>query len=69
MVVLAPIRQALGAPYPESRMAKARKPMDRPTKVCPVCQRPFTWRKKWETVWDQVKYCSQRCRRAGHQKE
>ncbi|MCK0713612.1 DUF2256 domain-containing protein [Chromohalobacter sarecensis] len=18
-----------------------------PTKICPVCQRPFTWRKKW----------------------
>ena len=24
---------------------------------------PFTWRKKWEAVWDEVKYCSDRCRR------
>ena len=22
-----------------------------------------TWRKKWERVWDDVKYCSERCRR------
>ena len=25
-----------------------------PTKVCPVCNRPFAWRKKWEKVWEQV---------------
>ncbi len=35
-----------------------------PQKICVVCQRPFTWRKKWAKVWDQVKYCSERCRRA-----
>jgi hypothetical protein len=28
-----------------------------------VCQRPFTWRKKWADCWDEVKYCSDRCRR------
>ena len=22
----------------------------------------MTWRKKWERTWDQVKYCSERCR-------
>ncbi|MBE1288257.1 MAG: DUF2256 domain-containing protein [Alteromonadaceae bacterium] len=32
-----------------------------PTKMCPVCQRPFTWRKKWERDWEHVKYCSKRC--------
>ncbi|PPT74224.1 DUF2256 domain-containing protein [Xanthomonas arboricola pv. populi] len=26
------------------------------------CGRPFRWRKKWERVWDEVKYCSDRCR-------
>ncbi|MBU1368330.1 MAG: DUF2256 domain-containing protein [Bacteroidetes bacterium] len=26
-----------------------------------VCGRPFNWRKKWEKVWDQVKYCSHKC--------
>jgi hypothetical protein len=34
-----------------------------PSKICPVCQRPFEWRKKWAKCWDEVKYCSERCRR------
>jgi len=34
-----------------------------PTKVCVSCLRPFTWRKKWRNVWDEVKYCSERCKR------
>nr|WP_235292510.1 DUF2256 domain-containing protein [Portibacter lacus] len=32
------------------------------TKVCAVCGRDFEWRKKWKTVWNEVKYCSKRCR-------
>ena len=42
------------------------KPMSKknlPSKICPVCKRPFTWRKKWERDWENVKYCSERCRR------
>lgn len=35
---------------------------DLPQKNCLVCNRPFTWRKKWEKVWDEVKYCSDKCR-------
>ncbi|MFT3930677.1 MAG: DUF2256 domain-containing protein [Spongiibacteraceae bacterium] len=35
---------------------------DLPTKICPVCRRAFTWRKKWQRVWGEVKYCSKRCR-------
>lgn len=35
---------------------------DLPQKICVTCGRPFTWRKKWEKVWDEVKYCSDRCR-------
>jgi hypothetical protein len=34
-----------------------------PTKDCAVCGRTITWRKKWERDWDQVKYCSDACRR------
>ena len=34
-----------------------------PSKDCIVCNRPFEWRKKWERCWDEVKYCSERCRR------
>jgi len=36
-----------------------------PTKTCAACGRPFAWRKKWARVWDEVKYCSDRCRRSG----
>ena len=34
-----------------------------PEKICPVCQRPFSWRKRWERNWAEVRYCSERCRR------
>ncbi|WP_422320317.1 DUF2256 domain-containing protein [Prosthecobacter sp.] len=40
------------------------KKQDLPTKPCLVCGRPFTWRKKWEKVWEEVKFCSERCRRS-----
>lgn len=33
-----------------------------PEKLCVVCERPFTWRRKWAKDWDAVKYCSVRCR-------
>ena len=39
-----------------------RKKADLPSKPCAACQRPFTWRKKWSKVWDEVLYCSDRCR-------
>lgn len=32
-----------------------------PTKVCAVCNREFSWRKKWERDWENVIYCSKRC--------
>ena len=32
-----------------------------PTKTCVVCERPFTWRKKWENCWDEVTTCSKSC--------
>ncbi|WP_462251950.1 DUF2256 domain-containing protein [Ekhidna sp.] len=34
-----------------------------PSKICVKCGRPFNWRKKWKSVWDDVKYCSEQCRR------
>lgn len=39
----------------------AKRPL--PTKVCTACGRPFSWRKKWARCWDQVRYCSERCRK------
>ncbi|MBY6200708.1 DUF2256 domain-containing protein [Maritalea mobilis] len=43
-------------------MAKMRRKSDLPQKTCAQCGRPFAWRKKWEKVWDEVRYCSDRCR-------
>ncbi|MBK1655875.1 DUF2256 domain-containing protein [Allochromatium vinosum] len=40
-----------------------KKKSDLPSKLCVRCGRPFVWRKKWARDWDQVKYCSERCRR------
>lgn len=36
-----------------------------PTKECAACGRTITWRKKWARDWDEVRWCSDRCRRAG----
>jgi len=33
-----------------------------PSKPCLACGRPMSWRKAWAKNWDEVKYCSQRCR-------
>ncbi|PYE51116.1 DUF2256 domain-containing protein [Deinococcus yavapaiensis] len=41
-----------------------RKPSERPVKTCATCGLPFAWRKKWERDWENVKYCSDRCRAA-----
>ncbi len=34
-----------------------------PSKLCAVCGRTMTWRKAWAKNWDDVKYCSEACRR------
>lgn len=36
-----------------------------PTKPCAVCGRTLTWRRKWQRDWEQVRYCSDACRRTG----
>lgn len=46
-------------------MPRMRKKSDLPEKTCPVCNRPFTWRKKWERDWENVRFCSDACRRKG----
>jgi hypothetical protein len=40
----------------------AHKKPNLPEKECATCKRPFAWRKKWARHWDEVKYCSDRCR-------
>lgn len=51
------------AEHTKGEGVKNRKKADLPQKVCAACGRPFAWRKKWAKVWDEVKYCSDRCRR------
>jgi formamidopyrimidine-DNA glycosylase len=33
-----------------------------PPKICLRCERPFEWRKKWARGWENVKYCSEKCK-------
>jgi hypothetical protein len=37
-------------------------------KVCQLCVRSFEYRKKWEKNWNEVKFCSDRCRAANKTK-
>ncbi|MBK3868441.1 DUF2256 domain-containing protein [Pseudomonas stutzeri] len=41
-----------------------RKKADLPRKTCVACGLPFAWRRKWARCWNEVRYCSERCRRA-----
>lgn len=38
-----------------------------PKQICIICQLMFSWRKKWEKCWQDVKYCSNKCRKKGNQ--
>lgn len=37
--------------------------MNPPDKTCATCGRRIEWRKKWERCWEDVRYCSDACRR------
>ncbi|MFL2943369.1 MAG: DUF2256 domain-containing protein [Limisphaerales bacterium] len=34
-----------------------------PQKICVVCGRSFSWRKKWKRDWLNVKHCSKKCQK------
>ena len=38
---------------------------DIPDKTCASCGRRIEWRRKWAANWDEVRYCSDACRRRG----
>lgn len=38
------------------------------SKICRYCGLPFEWRKKWENNWDDIKLCSDRCRKSTNSK-
>lgn len=38
--------------------------MPEEAKTCAYCGRRMEWRAKWKDCWDEVKFCSERCRRS-----
>ena len=44
-------------------MKKAPRKSDLPVKPCATCGRPMVWRARWSRCWEQVRHCSERCRR------
>lgn len=44
--------------------AKFLKSKGLPSKICLCCGRPMVWRKSWSKNWDEIKYCSEKCRRS-----
>ncbi|WP_369817108.1 DUF2256 domain-containing protein [Pedobacter sp. Leaf176] len=56
-------RRILSFPGPKLnlRMHPMKSKYELPTKICPVCRLPFSWRKKWKRDWANVVYCSKRC--------
>ncbi|MAD67544.1 DUF2256 domain-containing protein [Gammaproteobacteria bacterium] len=49
-------------------MPAMRKKGDLPKKHCLNCGLPFTWRKKWARSWEEVRFCSQRCKTEARRK-
>ncbi len=60
----------LGAPPPRGASAAASfkgNKQSLPSKPCLACGRTMTWRKCWAKNWNEVKVCSEACRKAGRQ--
>lgn len=62
LILAHPKHEFLGQPPVTCRQSTGREGMPRgvlkenlPSKVCAVCERPFTWRKVWEKCWDEVR--------------
>ncbi|WP_340260226.1 DUF2256 domain-containing protein [Roseobacter sp. HKCCA0882] len=45
-------------------MPKMKRKSDLPQKTCATCGRAFVWRRKWAKDWEEVRYCSDKCRAA-----
>ncbi len=39
------------------------------TKICAACGRRTASRRKWRVEWDEVRYCSRRCRQGSRKQE
>jgi hypothetical protein len=49
-------------PSSYTRAMRAKTKNGFPPKVCQRCEREFEWRKKWARDWENVKYCSEKCK-------
>ncbi|MFN7721541.1 MAG: DUF2256 domain-containing protein [Pirellulaceae bacterium] len=58
-------RADLSADSTFSECTMPHKKMHLPEKICVACGRSFAWRRKWAAHWEQVRYCSERCRNGG----
>lgn len=38
------------------------KKLNLPEKICNKCKKIFNWRKKWERDWDNISFCSKKCK-------
>ncbi|MFN8169011.1 MAG: DUF2256 domain-containing protein [Candidatus Nanopelagicales bacterium] len=50
---------------PDRRPPRGSRAGAAPTKVCAGCGRTITWRTAWARSWDEVRWCSDACRRRG----
>ena len=50
-------------PRNSAELSLLMKKINLPQKICVVCGRSFSWRKKWERNWLNVKYCSKKCQK------
>lgn len=46
----------------KNKFGKTTLKINLPTKICLACKKPFAWRKKWDKCWNDVKFCSDKCR-------
>lgn len=53
--------------YLSKIMPRGVKKENLPSKICVTCNRPFSWRKKWEKCWEDVTTCSKSCNRKRRQ--
>ena len=49
----------------DGRSRRTRDTGERPDRVCAGCGRAFSWRASLADVWDEVRWCSDACRRRG----
>jgi hypothetical protein len=61
--VMVMLRRNGSAGFQNGGNVPMRKKGDLPVKDCAHCRRPMIWRKAWAKNWNNVSYCSDRCRR------